>query len=162
MRISQEIKLNFEDVLLQPKRSTLTSRQDVEMTRKFSFRNSNKVLDFCPIFASNMDGVGTFDMAKVLQKYKMMTVITKTTTVDQWQQAVGDGLRLQSVSVCTGTKRVFDPEAEDYKTMQAVLKSFPDVKMITIDVANAYHQHMVDFVKMVRDEYPDKVIVTCK
>ena len=71
MRISQEIKLNFEDVLLQPKRSTLTSRADVEMTRKFSFRNSNKVLDFCPIFASNMDGVGTFQMAKVLQKYKM-------------------------------------------------------------------------------------------
>ncbi len=160
MRISQEIKLNFEDVLLQPKRSTLTSRQDVEMTRKFSFRNSNKVLDFCPIFASNMDGVGTFSMAKILQEYKMMTVITKTTTIDAWKQAVGNGLRLQSVSVCTGTKRVFDPEAEDYKTMQAVLKSFPDVKMITIDVANAYHQHMVDFVKMVRDEYPDKVIVT--
>ena len=159
MRINYEAKLNFEDVLLQPKRSTLTSRRDVDMTRKFTFRNSGKVMNFTPIFASNMDGVGTFSMAKVLQEHKMMTVITKTTTIDQWRAAVGNGVRLQSVSVCTGTNKVFDDEAEDYRNMQEVLKSFPDVKMITIDVANAYHQNMVGFVAKVREEYPDKVIV---
>jgi len=159
MRINYEAKLNFEDVLLQPKRSTLTSRRDVDMTRKFTFRNSGKVMNFTPIFASNMDGVGTFSMAKVLQEHKMMTVITKTTTIDQWRKAVGNGVRLQSVSVCTGTNKVFDDNAEDYRNMQEVLKSFPDVKMITIDVANAYHQNMVEFVARVRDEYPDKVIV---
>jgi len=159
MRINYDAKLNFEDVLLQPKRSTLTSRRDVDMTRKFTFRNSGKVMNFTPIFASNMDGVGTFSMAKVLQEHKMMTVITKTTTIDQWREAVGKGVRLQSVSVCTGTNKVFDEDAEDYRSMQEVLKSFPDVKMITIDVANAYHQNMVGFVAKVREEYPDKVIV---
>ncbi len=159
MRINYDAKLNFEDVLLQPKRSTLTSRKDVDMTRKFTFRNSGKVMNFTPIFASNMDGVGTFSMAKVLQEHKMMTVITKTTTPDQWRAAVGNGVRLQSVSVCTGTNKVFDDDAEDYRNMQEVLRSFPDVKMITIDVANAYHQNMVGFVAKVREEYPDKVIV---
>ena len=159
MRINYDAKLNFEDVLLQPKRSTLTSRKDVDMTRKFTFRNSGKVMNFTPIFASNMDGVGTFSMAKVLQEYKMMTTITKTTTPEQWRKAVGSGVRLQSVSVCTGTNKVFDDDAEDYRNMQEVLKSFPDVKMITIDVANAYHQNMVGFVAKVREEYPDKVII---
>jgi GMP reductase len=159
MRIKEDIKLNFDDVLMEPKRSTLSSRRDVDMTRKFTFRNSGKIMDFTPIFASNMDGVGTFSMAKVLQKHKMMTVITKSTTVDQWREAVGTGLRLQSVSVCTGTNKIWDPEAADYKNMQDVLNSFPDIKMITIDVANAYHQNFVDFIKMVRDEYPNKVIV---
>jgi len=159
MRINYETKLNFEDVLLQPKRSTLTSRKDVDMTRKFTFRNSGKVMNFTPIFASNMDGVGTFSMAKALQEHKMMTVITKTTTPEQWKAAVGNGVRLQSVSVCTGTNKVFDDNAQDYANMQEILKSFPDVKMITIDVANAYHQNMVGFVARVRDEYPDKVIV---
>ena len=159
MRIDNTPKLNFEDVLLKPKRSTLTSRKDVDMTRKFTFRNSKKVMNFTPIFASNMDGVGTFSMAKVLQEYKMMTVITKTTTPEQWKQAVGSGVRLQSVSVCTGTNKVFDDNAEDYRNMQEVLKMYPDVKMITIDVANAYHQNMVGFVEQVREEYPDKVIV---
>jgi GMP reductase len=159
MRIKEEIKLNFDDVLMEPKRSTLSSRRDVELTRQFNFRNSGKILNFLPIFASNMDGVGTFSMAKVLQEYKMMTVITKSTTVDQWRAAVGTGLRLQSVSVCTGTNRLFDPEAEDYKNMQEVLRSFPDIKFITIDVANAYHQNFVGFVQQVREEYPDKVII---
>tara|TARA_B100000579_G_scaffold333685_1_gene284175 strand:- start:764 stop:1723 length:960 start_codon:yes stop_codon:yes gene_type:complete len=129
------------------------------MTRKFTFRNSKKVMNFTPIFASNMDGVGTFSMAKVLQEYKMMTVITKTTTPEQWREAVGNGVRLQSVSVCTGTNKMFDDNAEDYACMQDVLKSFPDIKMITVDVANAYHQNMVGFMAKIREEYPDKVIV---
>jgi len=159
MRINTEPKLNFDDVLLEPKRSTLSSRKDVDMTRKFTFRNSGKVVNFLPIFASNMDGVGTFSMAKVLQEYKMMTVITKSTTLEQWRTAVGNGVRLQSVSVCTGTNKMWDPEAVDYKNMQEVLKAFPDIKFITVDVANAYHENFVDFIKKVRDEYPDKVII---
>ena len=159
MRINYDAKLNFEDVLLQPKRSTLSSRKDVDMTRNFTFRNSGKQMNFLPIFASNMDGVGTFSMAKVLQEYKMMTVITKTTGIEEWRKAVGNGVRLQSVSVCTGTNVMWDKEAQDWKTMQEVLKSFPDIKMITVDVANAYHQNMVDFIKKVRDEYPTKIIV---
>ena len=89
----------------------------------------------------------------------MMTVITKTTNIDEWRQAIGNGVRLQSVSVCTGTNVMWDKEAQDWKTMQDVLQSFPDIKMITIDVANAYHQNMVDFIKKVRDEYPTKIIV---
>ena len=159
MRIIHDVKLNFEDVLLQPKRSTLTSRADVQMTREFNFTNSNKSLEFCPIFASNMDGVGTFSMAKVLQLYNMMTVITKSTTVDNWKKAVGSGLSLESVSVCTGTNILWDPDAADYHTMKEVLVSFPDIKFITIDVANAYHENFVDFVARIRGEYPDKIII---
>ncbi len=159
MRINTDPKLNFEDVLLQPKRSTLSSRKDVDMTRNFTFRNSGKQMNFLPIFASNMDGVGTFSMAKALQEHKMMTVITKTTTIDQWRTAVGNGVRLQSVSVCTGTNVMWDKDASDWKTMQQVLKSFPDIKMITVDVANAYHQNMVDFIKKIRNEYPEKIII---
>ena len=159
MRINYDAKLNFEDVLLQPKRSTLSSRKDVDMTRNFTFRNSGKQMNFLPIFASNMDGVGTFSMAKVLQEYKMMTVITKTTGIEEWRKAVGNGVRLQSVSVCTGTNVMWDKEAQDWKTMQEVLKSFPDIKMITVDVANAYHQNMVDFIAKIRDQYPTKIIV---
>ena len=159
MRINTQPKLNFDDVLLEPKRSTLSSRKDVDMTRKFTFRNSGKVVNFLPIFASNMDGVGTFSMAKALQQHKMMTVITKSTTPEQWKEAVGSGVRLQSVSVCTGTNKMWDDDAQDYKYMQEILQSFPDIKFITVDVANAYHENFVDFIKKVRDEYPDKVII---
>ena len=159
MRIEPEIKLNYEDVLLKPKRSTLSSRRDVDMTREFKFRHSGETYKCCPIIASNMDGVGTFSMAKVLQNYKMMTTITKTTTLGEWQQAVGSGIKLKYLSVCSGTNKLWTDEAEDYNTMQKVLKSFPDVKFITIDVANGYHTNFSDFIARVRDEYPDKTII---
>ena len=159
MRLDNEIKLDYKDVLLKPKRSTLSSRRDVEMTRSFTFRNSGETYECCPIIASNMDGVGTFSMAKVIQEYKMMTTITKTTTIDQWKKAVGEGIKLKYLSVCTGTGKLWDDDAEDYATMQKVLKSYPDVKFITIDVANGYHTNFSDFVGAVREEYPDKTII---
>ena len=159
MRLDNEVKLDYKDVLLKPKRSTLSSRRDVEMTRSFSFRNSGETYECCPIIASNMDGVGTFSMAKVIQEYKMLTTITKTTTIDQWRKAVGEGIKLKYLSVCTGTGKLWDDDAEDYSTMQKVLKSYPDVKFITIDVANGYHTNFSDFVGAVREEYPDKTII---
>ena len=159
MRLDNEIKLDYKDVLLKPKRSTLSSRRDVEMTRSFTFRNSGETYECCPIIASNMDGVGTFSIAKVIQEYKMMTTITKTTTIDQWRKAVGEGIKLKYISVCTGTGKLWDDDAEDYSTMQKVLKSYPDVKFITIDVANGYHTNFSDFVGAVREEYPDKTII---
>ena len=159
MRLDNEIKLDYKDVLLKPKRSTLSSRRDVKMTRTFTFRNSGETYECCPIVASNMDGVGTFSMAKVIQEYKMMTTITKTTTLDQWKQAVGNGIKLKYVSVCTGTNKLWTDDAEDYDTMQQVLKSYPDVKFITIDVANGYHTNFSDFIARVRKEYPDKTII---
>jgi len=159
MRLDNEVKLDYKDVLLKPKRSTLSSRRDVEMTRSFTFKNSKETYECCPIVASNMDGVGTFSMAKVIQEYKMMTTITKTTTIDQWREAVGNGIKLKYVSVCTGTGKLWDKDAEDYRTMQEVLNSFPDVKFITIDVANGYHTNFSDFISRVREEYPDKTII---
>jgi len=159
MRLNTELKLNYEDVLLQPKRSTLSSRRDVDITRTFTFQNSKETYTCVPIVASNMDGVGTFSMARVLQEYKMMTVITKTTSIEQWKKAVGQGIKLKYISVCTGTGKLWDDKVEDYATMQQVLKGFPDVKFITIDVANGYHENYVDFVKGVRDEFPDKTII---
>jgi hypothetical protein len=67
-RIDNDIKLDFKDVLIRPKRSTLKSRADVDLTRQFIFRHSKKTYDGIPIIASNMDTVGTFEMAIQLSK----------------------------------------------------------------------------------------------
>ena len=60
MRIENEIKLDYKDVLIRPKRSTLKSRKDVSLRRTYQFRNSGNYWSGIPIMASNMDGVGTF------------------------------------------------------------------------------------------------------
>ena len=158
MRIEEDIKLDFKDVLFKPKRSKLESRRDVDLTRTFTFHNSGNQWTGIPIMSSNMDGVGTFEMAKVLQEHKMITVMRKHYSLDDWKEQ-SQGVKMKYISVCTGTGVIWDPDAKDYATMKAVLKMYPDIKFITVDVANAYHENYADFIARLRDAYPDKTII---
>ena len=72
MRIEDDVKLDYKDVLFKPKRSKLESRRDVDLTRTIKFHNSGNEWTGIPIIASNMDGVGTFSMAKELQNADMI------------------------------------------------------------------------------------------
>ena len=146
-------------MLFKPKRSTLTSRKDVELTRTFKFYNSGKEWTGIPIMSSNMDGVGTFAMAKVLQEQKMITVLRKHYTLDDWKTAIGDGVKMKYLSVCTGTGVIWDKDAVDYNTMKKVLEKYPDVPFICVDVANGYHENYGDFIEKLRYEYQDKTII---
>ena len=157
MRIEQDIKLDYKDVLFKPKRSKLESRRDVDLSRTFKFHYGNEWTGV-PVMASNMDGVGTFAMAKKLQNHKMITVMRKHYTVDDWTKNA-KGVKMKYLSVCTGTGVIWDPDAPDYATMKAVLAMYPDIKFITVDVANAYHENYADFISRLRDEYPDKTII---
>ena len=77
MRIDDDLKLTFRDVLIRPKRSTLKSRSDVSLSRVFKFRHTDIEWEGVPVVAANMDTTGTFEMAKALQKNKMMTCLQK-------------------------------------------------------------------------------------
>ena len=158
MRIEQDIKLDYKDVLFKPKRSKLESRRDVDLTRTFKFHNSGNEWTGVPVMSSNMDGVGTFAMAKVLQEHKMITVMRKHYSVEDWTKNA-KGVKMKYLSVCTGTGVIWDPDAKDFATMKAVLAMYPDIKFITVDVANAYHENYADFISRLRDQYPDKTII---
>ena len=157
--VEPAIKLNFDDVLLKPKRSTLTSRASVDLSRTITFRHSPKTFTGVPIMASNMDGVGTFSMAKVLQNFDCLTVIKKHYTLDEWKEAIGNGVSLTHIAVCTGTNLIWDPKAEDYHNMKKILEQWPDINYICIDVANGYQEVFSSFVAKVRKEFPDKIII---
>ena len=162
MRVDTEIKLDYSDVLLQPKRSTISSRRSINLEREFTFRHwdeSSQKWAGTPIMSSNMDGVGTFSMAMVLQEFNMLTTIRKHYSFDDWKEAVSKGLRLNNVVVSTGTNAIWDDTATDYATAKAVLTEWPEVKFICIDVANGYQQNFADFVKRVREDFPDKIII---
>jgi len=161
MRIKPDIKLDFKDVLLEPKRSVLSSRKSVKLERDFIFKEKGKggAWKGVPIISSNMDGVGTFSMAMVLQEFDMLTAIKKHYTFDEWKVAINEGLRLNNVIVSIGTNAMWEDNAEDYATAKSVLTEWPEIKFICIDVANGYQQNFVDFVKRVRDDFPDKVLI---
>ena len=77
MRIEEDIKLDYSDVLFRPKRSTLHSRKDVDLKRTYKFKYSNNEWSGIPIIAANMDGVGELGIAKNLAEFEIMTSLTK-------------------------------------------------------------------------------------
>ena len=82
MRIENELRLNFDDVMIRPKRSTLKSRNDVSLERTYKFVHSHNQFVGVPIIACNMDTVGTIEAAKVMQQYKMFTWLHKFNDVE--------------------------------------------------------------------------------
>ena len=90
MRIEGDTKLDYSDVLLRPKRSTLTSRKDVSLERKFNFYHSHKTWEGIPIMTANMATCGTFEMARVLSKQKIITTFHKYYTLDEYKEFFKD------------------------------------------------------------------------
>ncbi|KAI2662791.1 GMP reductase 2 [Labeo rohita] len=153
-RIENDIKLDFKDVLLRPKRSTLKSRSEVDLMRSFTFRNSKGSYRGIPIIAANMDTVGTFEMALALHQFTLFTAIHKHYCVDDWKEfATKHPECLQSVAVSTGTGD------GDFEKLGAILAAVPQIQYICVDVANGYSEHFVNFVKDVRQKYPTHTIM---
>ncbi|WP_192457947.1 GMP reductase [Musicola keenii] len=154
MRIEEDIKLGFKDVLIRPKRSTLKSRSDVELARDFSFLHAGCHWEGVPIIAANMDTVGTFSMARVLATHGLLTAVHKHYSVADWQQFVGQESEsvLRHVMVSTGTSD------NDFDKLKQILALSPELKFICIDVANGYSEHFVRFVQKAREACPDRII----
>ena len=77
MRIEQDLKLDFKDVLIRPKRSTLSSRSEVDIAREFVFLHSQQKYHGIPIIAANMDSTGTFEMGRTLVRHRLSTALHK-------------------------------------------------------------------------------------
>ncbi|CAH1128219.1 unnamed protein product [Ceutorhynchus assimilis] len=152
--IINEIKLDFKDVLLRPKRSTLRSRNDVNLHRHITFRNSKQTYNGIPVMASNMDTVGTFEMAKVLSKHDLFTCVHKYYTADEWKKfAEQNPDVLRNVAASSGMSE------NDFNRLAEIIKAVPGILFICLDVANGYSQHFVDFVRRVRAAFPSHTII---
>lgn len=155
MRIENDIKLGFKDVMFRPKRSTLKSRSLVSLERNFKFMHSSETWTGVPIMAANMDTVGTFEMALALQKHRMFTALHKHYTIDEWNKFLAtapEGIE-NTIAVSTGTGQM------DTEKVDEIFKHHPHLKFICIDVANGYSEHFVQYVKEARKRFPEKVII---
>ena len=172
MRLETEVKLDFKDVLIRPKRSTLGSRKDVQLERQFTYKNYQYrghpkfELDphykGIPIMASNMDGVGTMEMADVLAGLGMFTCLVKNYNVNdlvcyfdhEGTEEVPVGLRADNVAMSIG---ILERDEQRFRTVYEQTGAL--LKYVCIDVANGYSERFVDFVKKFRDYYPEIVII---
>jgi GMP reductase len=151
MRIVEDVKLDFKDVLIQPKRSTLTSRKDVDLTRSFVFKHSGDTWSGVPIMAANMDGVGTWDMAKKLSEHNVFTCMKKSYGFSDWADN-RHSVDFQNVAITTGTK------TEEWEQTKLAILGM-NIKFLCVDVANGYTETFVRFVANVRKSFPKITII---
>lgn len=155
MRIENEIKLGFKDVMIRPKRSTLKSRSQVSLDRDFIFRNSQKKWSGVPIIAANMDTVGTFEMAEALSKDKIMTAIHKHYTIEEWSTFLKnqEDSIYDYIALSTGIGK------GDEEKIKQIVDAHPKIYFLCIDFANGYSEFFVEFVRKTRQNFPDKTII---
>ena len=159
MRIENDIKLDFKDVLFRPKRSTLASRSEVDISRTFKMLHSGRTFTGFPVIAANMDGVGTFEMARAFENngHGMTVALHKHYSLDklvEYFSAHGGENVWYSIGLAQ----------DDRNKLKEFLKSKPQkegkgIQKICIDVANGYSEPFVDFIKSVRDDIPDDITI---
>ena len=152
MRIEDEIKLDFKDVLIRPKRSTLSSRKEVDLIKWYKFKHSGYEYKGIPIMAANMDGVGTLEMAHALYQHRMFTCLVKNVDTLYLQSTLED-IGGNYFAVSSGTSDA------DYNNLCKILEQYSKLQFICIDVANGYSEHFGDFVEKVRKNWSNKTIV---
>lgn len=170
MLIDNEIKLDYKDVLIRPKRSTLTSRKEVWLKCKFTFSNYEAPFEHqnwddhnyegVPIMAANMDGVGTFEMADALLKHDIFTCLVKTYSVDDLvtyfnpENEEDMFLRSDYVAMSIG---IGDEDIAKFREVYKHVET--NLKYVCIDVANGYTERFVGFIKKFREEFQHVVII---
>lgn len=155
MRINYEIQLDFCDVLIEPQRSVIPSRNLVDITRTFIFKHTGKKWTGVPIIAANML-TGTFEMAHALSKYNMMTALHKHYKVIDLIKFFDN----TPENVLNNTWYSMGIRESDFDTFHDVYKdSGSKIGKVCIEIANGYIQTYVEAVKRLRDTYPELIIM---
>lgn len=165
MKLDQDIKLDFSDVLIRPKRSTLSSRSEVDLVRTLKFPNSGQSWSGVPIMVANMDTVGTLDMFNALYKNRMMTCLHKYVKADDIIELFKsyEGMEMNELHPVNYMILSTGITESNWETLNANITKLAsngiDVKFICVDVANGYMNSFRDFCKRVRAGFPDKTII---
>jgi GMP reductase len=147
------LALDFDDVLIIPQRSTLSSRSEIITERTFNFYHSPRVWTGVPIMCANMS-FASFDMARELSKYKIITCLHKYHTIKQLKDYFNkyiDNLDYTFVSI--GYKKSDLNHLLEFKQQTGIQPN------LCIDVPNGHMDVFVKYCKKVRDHFPESIIV---
>ena len=168
MRIEDDVKLDYKDVLLRPKRSSLESRKQVSIDRQIRFSNG-RYLNGVPIIAANMDGVGTFEVADTLIEQNMFTCLKKSYEVNELVEyfqtddnpvskangrelAIGE--RNCGVAMSIGLS---EKDLNKFRMVQELTNGA--VRILNVDVANGYTERFADFIRQLRLNFANLIII---
>ena len=148
MRIEQDIKLDFKDVLIRPKRSTLTSRSEVDIARSYEFLHSKKKYHGIPIIAANMDTTGTMEIARALSRHQLSTALHKHYSDEELLAFFAEPQQSSNFY----SMGITAPDFEKFKRVMD--KANGTIENVCVDVANGYTKAFISFIHKLRAAYP--------
>lgn len=155
IKIEQDEKLDFKDVLIRPKRSHIYSRSCVNLEREFHFKHSPVIWKGIPIIAANMDTTGTLEVYETLSKHNIITALHKFYSLQDllnYKSGYGNILDPTLFMISSGIGEL------DFERLVSILTHI-ECNWICIDIANGYLDTLVTFCRRVRAQFPNKIIV---
>lgn len=159
MKIENDIKFDFSDVLIRPKRTVLSSRSQVSLTRKFTFPNSTSTWEGVPVIAANMDTTGTFGVMDVLSKHQILTCLTKFYGKNDFKNQPNMQHNWKNAIISTGISDTDYIKLSEILTWRSGSTDQDDITWVCVDIANGYMQKIVDFCKKLREEFSNIILI---
>lgn len=162
MHIADGLKLDFDDVLLRPKRSRAPSRKAIDLIRTFECPYGG-TLSCLPIIAANMTATGTMVMARAFKDHKALVCLHKFYTIEQLLEFWNN----YNLNVFY-TLGIRDDDFDKIKKFKGRREPFAFMKsgsrtyikpMICLDAANGYTMYFVNRLKQTRELFPDSIIM---
>ena len=154
-KISDDIKLSYDDVLIVPQANSFKSRKDIEVEVEYGFLHSSKVFRGVPIMTANMATCGTFEIAKVLSTYNIITTFHKYYTVSEYVDFFKEFNSSYTICYTLGSR---EKDIEQLKEM-IEMRLIDNFDFICIDVPNGYIDVFIETISLVRGLCPNHIII---
>lgn len=158
MQIFSEKQLDYSDVLIKPRRSSLSSRKEVNILRDYKFKWCPKVITGTGIMQANMGTIGNFEVSKKMLDYGLFACLHKHHNIedlisfykelmndgdDKWMRCLlGIGLRDNGI-----------------EKLRAIHNELGIQVGVKFDVPNGYIPQVKESVIKLREEFPDMFIM---
>lgn len=173
-----EMQLDFKDVLIQPRKSHLSSRSEVNLVQHYKFKHSKQTYTGVPVIVANMDTTGTMNMAKEMAKHQTMCALHKHYSLKDLQNFFSsiDSSNQVDVDLIAQNKHHLQHTFYSMGIVASDLKKFEEivakvgifdeskphlggVRAVCIDVANGYMEALVKFCQELRKTHTNLIIM---
>lgn len=154
MQILENIELDYSDVLIKPRRTTLSSRSEVDITREYKFKWCPLVIKGTGIMQSNMGTIGNFEVSRKMLNSGLFACLHKHHDIDsliEFYKSLTDD-EFNRVFLAIGLR---DNGVEKLEKLYEVFGKVPPVRF---DVPNGYIPQVKEMVKKIRTIFPDVLL----
>jgi GMP reductase len=158
MQIINETQLDFSDVLIRPRRSSIDSRSKVDITRTYKFKWCPYVIKGTGIMQSNMGTIGNFQLSKKMLDNGLFACLHKHHKVEDLIEFYGELINRgdDAWRRCLLGIGLRDNGIEKLRTLNEKLGVQIGVKF---DVPQGYIPQVKDKVIELRKEFPEMFIM---